>query len=349
MPMPLWPPCIWKRRPPCPAPHRRPPPVRRSNRRPNAPPRRSRRRRPAGPDTCRMKVWWDRSPAAGRADEIQCCMIRTRIKRLNYLYTTATGPRPEPLRQHADHRHRRRGLDPRWPRHPLIAIQSIQVIDTNAVPHVISAAPDNVVIDGRAIAAQIQRELAQRVAALKTRVAFPASRLCAWARTRRPRSMSGARKRPAPNSAFFPKRTSCRKNRREAELLALLEKLNADPRLHGILVQAPLPKQIRESVVYSTVLPQKDVDGFHPVNVGKLMLGDATGFHPARRRAFANCSRARSENRRRGSGDSGPRQHRRQTDGRDALPEGQKRERDGDDLPFRPPATSRRTAAARTF
>jgi methylenetetrahydrofolate dehydrogenase (NADP+) / methenyltetrahydrofolate cyclohydrolase len=66
----------------------------------------------------------------------------------------------------------------------------------------------------------------------------------------------------------------------EAELLALIGKLNADSRVHGILVQAPLPKQIREAVVYSTVLPQKDVDGFHPVNVGKLMLGDPTGFHP---------------------------------------------------------------------
>jgi methylenetetrahydrofolate dehydrogenase (NADP+)/methenyltetrahydrofolate cyclohydrolase len=66
----------------------------------------------------------------------------------------------------------------------------------------------------------------------------------------------------------------------EAELLALVNKLNADSRVHGILVQAPLPKQIREAVVYSTVSPQKDVDGFHPVNVGKLMLGDATGFQP---------------------------------------------------------------------
>jgi len=45
-------------------------------------------------------------------------------------------------------------------------------------------------------------------------------------------------------------------------------------------VQAPLPKQIREAVVFATVLPQKDVDGFHPVNVGKLMLGDLTGFRP---------------------------------------------------------------------
>ena len=92
--------------------------------------------------------------------------------------------------------------------------------------------------------------------------------------------MSAARKRPAPNSASFPKRTSCPEATSEAELLALLARLNADPRLHGILVQAPLPKHIREAVVYSTVLPQKDVDGFHPVNVGKLMLGDPTGFQP---------------------------------------------------------------------
>jgi len=66
----------------------------------------------------------------------------------------------------------------------------------------------------------------------------------------------------------------------ESELLALLGKLNADRRLHGILVQAPLPRQIRQEVIYSTVSPEKDVDGFHPVNVGKLMLGDPTGFLP---------------------------------------------------------------------
>ena len=66
----------------------------------------------------------------------------------------------------------------------------------------------------------------------------------------------------------------------QAELLALIGRLNSDPRLHGILVQAPLPKHISEAAIYSAVLPQKDVDGFHPVNVGKLMLGDTTGFRP---------------------------------------------------------------------
>jgi methylenetetrahydrofolate dehydrogenase (NADP+)/methenyltetrahydrofolate cyclohydrolase len=66
----------------------------------------------------------------------------------------------------------------------------------------------------------------------------------------------------------------------EAELLALLKVLNSDRRLHGILVQTPLPRHIQPGVVSSAVLPDKDVDGFHPVNVGKLMLGDPTGFPP---------------------------------------------------------------------
>jgi methylenetetrahydrofolate dehydrogenase (NADP+)/methenyltetrahydrofolate cyclohydrolase len=66
----------------------------------------------------------------------------------------------------------------------------------------------------------------------------------------------------------------------ESDLLALLDNLNSDRRLHGILVQAPLPKHISESRIYSRVSPAKDVDGFHPENVGKLMLGDTTGFKP---------------------------------------------------------------------
>ena len=69
-------------------------------------------------------------------------------------------------------------------------------------------------------------------------------------------------------------------NTPEAELVALLGRLNADPRLHGVLVQTPLPRQIRPELVSSTVLPEKDVDGFHPINVGKLMLGDRSGFLP---------------------------------------------------------------------
>ncbi len=64
----------------------------------------------------------------------------------------------------------------------------------------------------------------------------------------------------------------------EALLLELIGRLNADKTVHGILVQAPLPRHISETKVYSSVAPEKDVDGFHPLNVGKLLLGDPTGF-----------------------------------------------------------------------
>ena len=61
----------------------------------------------------------------------------------------------------------------------------------------------------------------------------------------------------------------------EADLLALIEKYNNDPKIHGILVQLPLPKHINETKVLIAIDPCKDVDGFHPINVGKLMIGEA--------------------------------------------------------------------------
>lgn len=62
----------------------------------------------------------------------------------------------------------------------------------------------------------------------------------------------------------------------EEELLALIERLNCDDSIHGILVQLPLPKHIREGVIVSAISPTKDVDAFHPVNVGKIMTGNHT-------------------------------------------------------------------------
>lgn len=69
----------------------------------------------------------------------------------------------------------------------------------------------------------------------------------------------------------------------EKRLLGLIEKLNADPDVHGILVQMPLPKQIDEKKVINAINPDKDVDGFHPVNVGKLLIGEP---------AFVSCTPA---------------------------------------------------------
>jgi methylenetetrahydrofolate dehydrogenase (NADP+) / methenyltetrahydrofolate cyclohydrolase len=66
----------------------------------------------------------------------------------------------------------------------------------------------------------------------------------------------------------------------EADLLRHVDQLNADPAIHGILVQMPLPKQLSAEAVIRRVRPEKDVDGFHPVNVGKLLNGDRDGFAP---------------------------------------------------------------------
>jgi methylenetetrahydrofolate dehydrogenase (NADP+)/methenyltetrahydrofolate cyclohydrolase len=137
-----------------------------------------------------------------------------------------------------------------------------------------------VVIDGRAIAAQIQRELAGRIAALKARGVLPGLAFVRVGEDPASRVYLGRKEKACAELGIFSETHVLPEQTRESDLLALLEKLNAGARLHGILVQAPLPKQIRESVVYSTVLPQKDVDGFHPVNVGKLMLGDPAGFQP---------------------------------------------------------------------
>ena len=135
-------------------------------------------------------------------------------------------------------------------------------------------------IDGRAIAAQLLEETRLRVFALKARGVMPG---LAFVRVGEdPASMVyvGRKEKCCVELGIFSETQVVPEATSEKDLLARLEKLNADARCHGILVQAPLPRHIREAVVFSTVLPGKDVDGFHPVNAGKLMLGDASGFAP---------------------------------------------------------------------
>jgi methylenetetrahydrofolate dehydrogenase (NADP+)/methenyltetrahydrofolate cyclohydrolase len=135
-------------------------------------------------------------------------------------------------------------------------------------------------IDGRAIAAQIQNELVSRVAALKQRGVQPGLAFVRVGEDPASKVYVGRKEKACADLGIFSETRVLPDVTTETELVALLVKLNSDERLHGILVQAPLPKHIRESVIYSAVWAEKDVDGFHPVNVGKLMLGDLTGFHP---------------------------------------------------------------------
>jgi methylenetetrahydrofolate dehydrogenase (NADP+)/methenyltetrahydrofolate cyclohydrolase len=136
------------------------------------------------------------------------------------------------------------------------------------------------IIDGRAIAADVHSETSRRAQDLLRRgvqpgIVFvrvgedPASQVYVGMKERKAREL-GIRS----ETLVLPAATT------QGELLALMARLNADPSWHGVLVQAPLPRHIDPAVIYAAVDPRKDVDGFHPLNVGRLLLGDEGGFIP---------------------------------------------------------------------
>ena len=135
-------------------------------------------------------------------------------------------------------------------------------------------------IDGRAISGQLLAELRERIGGLKSRSIQPGLAFVRVGEDPASKVYVGRKEKTCAELGIFSETHVLPESTPEADLLALLGRLNLDARLHGILVQAPLPSHIRQEVVYATVLPRKDVDGFHPVNVGKLMLGDPTGFQP---------------------------------------------------------------------
>lgn len=132
------------------------------------------------------------------------------------------------------------------------------------------------IINGKAVAEQMQQEFKQQIAEFEKKYGFvpglavvlvgdnPASQVYV-----KNKGLACQKVGIRSIEHRLPKETT------EAELLALIDKLNADDNVHGILVQLPLPKQINETKVLYRILPEKDVDGFHPVNVGKLMIGEA--------------------------------------------------------------------------
>ena len=136
------------------------------------------------------------------------------------------------------------------------------------------------ILDGEAFASQIHRETASRVATLANRKIIPrlvfirvgedpASRAYVSRKETRAKEVG-----ISSETIVLPETTSL------SQLLAQIDALNADPKVHGILIQSPLPSALPNEQVYARVSPAKDVDGFHPVNFGKLLLGDPTGFLP---------------------------------------------------------------------
>ena len=140
--------------------------------------------------------------------------------------------------------------------------------------------PPASLIDGRAIARQLQGELVQRVAALRAAGIQPGLAFVRVGEDAASKVYVGRKEKTCAELGIYSEIHVLPEATGEAELLGLLARLNADSRLHGVLVQAPLPSQLRATVIYASVRPEKDVDGFHPVNVGKLMLGDSEGRRP---------------------------------------------------------------------
>ena len=135
-------------------------------------------------------------------------------------------------------------------------------------------------IDGRAIAQEVHAETESRVATLKLAGVEPGLVFIRVGEDPASKVYVGMKERTAARLGIRSDTTVLPENTPETGLLELLDKLNADASVHGVLVQAPLPVHIDETNVFSAVSPAKDVDGFHPLNAGKLMSGEGGGFVP---------------------------------------------------------------------
>src|SRR5256885_13841388 len=127
----------------------------------------------------------------------------------------------------------------------------------------------------------MRAELAGEFGALKTRGVTPGLAVVLVGENPASQVYVKMKGKACDEAGLYHETIKLRKETTEGELLGVVERLNADHRIHGMLVQLPLPPQIDERRVLFRIDPAKDVDGFHPVNVGKVALGDPTGFRPA--------------------------------------------------------------------
>ena len=132
-------------------------------------------------------------------------------------------------------------------------------------------------IDGRALAATIRGEVARDAATLAARGVIPGLTVVLVGDDPASATYVGAKEKASIAAGIAGSTMRLPATTTQAELLALVEQLNVDDAVHGILVQMPLPKHIDPDTVIRHVRPDKDVDGFHPVNVGKLLIGHTDG------------------------------------------------------------------------
>lgn len=135
------------------------------------------------------------------------------------------------------------------------------------------------IIDGKALAAKIRLGLAESVSELKTMGITPGLAVVLVGEDPASKVYVSMKEKACADIGIFSDEHKLPADTTEENLLALIRKLNDDPRINGILVQLPLPKQINPDKILESISPDKDVDGFHPYNVGRLMTGKPT-FQP---------------------------------------------------------------------
>ncbi len=136
-------------------------------------------------------------------------------------------------------------------------------------------------IDGTAVAKQMRDELAAEIATLAAGGVTPGLAVVLVGENPASQVYVRMKGKACEAAGLYSETHRLPAETSEAEVLALVDRLNGDPRIHGILVQLPLPRQIASQRVLQRIAPAKDVDGFHPENVGKVFVGDPSGFRPA--------------------------------------------------------------------
>jgi methylenetetrahydrofolate dehydrogenase (NADP+)/methenyltetrahydrofolate cyclohydrolase len=136
------------------------------------------------------------------------------------------------------------------------------------------------VIDGKSVAAAVLEECRAEVLELKARGITPGLAVVLVGEDPASQVYVGSKARTCVDLGIYSRKIELPATTTQDELIAVVRELNADPAIHGILVQSPPPKHIDEEAVIRAIDPRKDVDGFHPENVAKLALEDKTGFVP---------------------------------------------------------------------
>ena len=135
-------------------------------------------------------------------------------------------------------------------------------------------------IDGRSIAEKVYVDLRREIADLKSNGVTPGIAVVLVGDNSASRTYVRSKDKMSRELGLHSVKLELPASTTQSDLLNRVEELNRDPKVHGILVQSPPPKQIDEAAIVRALDPRKDVDGFHPLNVAKLAMGDPTGFVP---------------------------------------------------------------------